>query len=362
MPVSNTYLIQANGTRLYSVADDITSVYRAVITGAVSDEILGDFVAPGFTVSVTRTDLGCKTTAEGLFAITGYVEQSFPKLNLMGYSVDLTLGAPGFRDYALSVAIPQNASFPVPAPAIAMRRLPVRVQGRIVADTAQRLPIAGARVSSVDPSSPPPSHLVALRSPLYFAHAAAVTALELSMTVSGSAQLTSVAANGAKVLNLSDRTGLAVDSVLRLSNASRTLLEYGVVESMGPGSGTGQVFLRNALNRTYSAGVATQVDFVSPGAVTATATLSADANAGDGILVASQLLTGPTVAIEPGTAAVEYHDLGAVTDSNGYYFLDGIGRTPEIFLQASAGGFTALTQGWVVEYDQEVNVVDFRLQ
>ena len=43
-----TRQIAANG-KIYTVVDDFASVYRALITGAVTDEILGDLAAPDFT-------------------------------------------------------------------------------------------------------------------------------------------------------------------------------------------------------------------------------------------------------------------------------------------------------------------------
>ena len=38
-----------------------------------------DLYAPGFTVDTGRADLATKTTANGLFAVTGYPDHIFPK-------------------------------------------------------------------------------------------------------------------------------------------------------------------------------------------------------------------------------------------------------------------------------------------
>ena len=356
-----TRQIAANG-KIYTVVDDFASVYRALITGAVTDEILSDLAAPDFTVRSDRPDLGSRTTGLGLYALTGYSEKSFPNLSTTSYAVDLVLAASGFQDHKLTMTIPMNASFPMSAPAVALRRLPVRIQGRVVTDTAQRLPISGARVISLDnPSSPPTLHTIALRSPLYLAHASGTTVREMGMTGFGSATLTTDAAAGVKVVNLSTRAGLVASSVLRFSNGSETVVEYGIVDSLGPGVGTGQAFLRQPLNRTYVSGVATTVGFLNPGAVGTTTTLGADADTGDGVLIASKLLIGNTLEVDPGTASTEYHEVGALTGSDGYYFLDGVGRVREIFLEASHAGFTSLTEDWSIQYDQAVNVVDFRL-
>jgi hypothetical protein len=96
---------------VYTIDHDRTTVYWAVITGGVTDEIFGDFYAPGFAVELTRSDLGTRTTDSGLFAITGYPKQSFPQLSTISYVVNFILSAPGFRDFPLAVTIPVNATF-----------------------------------------------------------------------------------------------------------------------------------------------------------------------------------------------------------------------------------------------------------
>jgi hypothetical protein len=356
-----SYQVQANSL-LYTVVDDCTTTYWAVITGAVTDEIFGDFFSPEFVVEISRNDLRAKTTPNGLYAVTGYPGQSFPQLNSTTYRVNLILSAPGFRDNPLQVTIPQNATFPVTGQNIAMRRLPVRIQGRVVSD-ATRTPIAGALVLSVDNAiSPPAMPITVIRSPLYFAHADGIPVQQVTMTPFGGATLTQDADAGAQILNLTARNGLTANSVIRLANASQVVLEYGVVDRLGPGAASqpGQVFLRNMLNRTYGAGVSTSVQFVNATSVGATANLTTDADAGDGVLLASQFLNGTTVELEPATLKVEYHEVGALSDSDGYYGLDGIGRVSEIFLQARQGTSEEI-QDWFVEYDQAINIVDFRL-
>lgn len=356
-----SHQIRANGL-LYTVVDDCTTAYWAILTGAVTDEILGDFYSPEFAVEVSRVDLQTKTTPNGLYAVTGYPGQSFPQLNSTSYTVNLILSAPGFRANSLPVTIPQNAAFPVVVQTVAMRRLPVRIQGRIVSD-ATRTPISGAIVLSVDnPTSPPSTHMTVVRSPLYFAHAKDVPIQQVTMTPFGSATLTQDANAGAQILNLTARNGLTTDSVVRLANASQVLLEYGVVDHLGPGAANqpGQVFLRNGLNRSYTAGASTSLQFVNVTSIGAPANLTTDADAGDGVLLATQLVNGTTVELEPATPNVEYHEIGALSDSDGYYGLDGMGRVPEIFLQVSQGASKEI-EDWFVEYDQAINIVDFRL-
>jgi hypothetical protein len=356
--LATSYQVDAN-SQVFTVVDDFTTNYWAVITGEATDEIFGTLAAPGFAVEISRADLGTKALDNGLYAITGYPGQSFPQLSTTAYTVNYVLSAPGFRDLPITANIPVDAIFPVAAPAAPMRRLPVRIQGRVVSSTT-RLPIAGASILSIDPAAPPAVHDSALRSPLYFAHANGTAVQAVTIAVIGSAALSTSVTGGDQVLNLSARTGLAANSIVRLTNSAGVLLEYGVVDHLGPGaaSAAGQVFLRNALNRSYPV-AGTAVDFVDATAAGAAATLSADADAGDGVLLASQLFS-TTVAIETGTALAELHEVGAVSDSDGYYGLDGMGRVQELFLQATQGASTG-TVDWFVEYDQPLNLVDFRL-
>jgi hypothetical protein len=100
------------------------------------------------------------------------------------------------------------------------------------------------------------------------------------------------------------------------------------------------------------------VTFVTATASGAAASLLLDADAGDSVVVADQLMSGGTLAIDVGTPAVEYHELGAIADGNGYYGVNGVGRVVELFLQASSSGVPV---SWVIEYDNATNVVDFRI-
>ncbi len=345
----------------YTVVTDVTTMYSAVVTGVVTDEIFGKFDMPDFEVAAERPDLDTKTTQQGLYAITTYVKKSFPELASTSYSIDYTLKAPGFRDYPLNVTLPVNAALPVSAPAVAMRRRPVRLQGRVVSDTTG-LPVGGALILSVDdptpPSPPPPPpilHAVMLRSPLYTAHPKNAIVQSVTCTQVGTAQLTAPARGGTSELLLNNTTGLGGSTFLEIRTPDNVLVEYAVVKSIGPTPG--EVTLATPLNRSYAAGAATVVNFVNATAIGTPAHLLSDANSGDGILVTDALLTSATVVIDNGSPAVEYHELGAVTDSNGYYGINGIGRVEKLFLQANG----ATPSGWMIEFDQATNVVDFRI-
>ncbi len=360
MAASST-ITGVDGT-VYTVTTDVTTHYWAVITGAVTDEIFGTFNMPGFAVELTRDDLQTKTTAQGLYALTGRPTLSFPQLATTAYSVSYTLTAPGFRDYPMQVPIPVNSAFPVNALGAPMRRLPVRLQGRVVSD-ATGLAVVGASVISVDnpnpPSPPPPppiAHSMLLRSPLHAVHPINTPVQAVTLTQTGSAALTQPAAAGTTTLVLNTTSGLTGSAFIQIMTPDTLLVEYAVVASTGPAPG--QVNLATPLNRSYGVGTASAVNFVTAALSGSAAHLLADPNIGDGILVADALFTAGTVVVDDGAAAVEYHELGAVTDNMGYYAFNGVGRVQELFLQAN--GATPPTP-WMIEFDQPVNVVDFRI-
>ncbi len=359
--MSATWNISGVDGTLYTVVTDVMTTYAAVVAGAVTDEIFGSFDAPDFEVIPVRPDLETKTTRQGLYALTAYPSKSFPQLATTSYTIKYTLKASGFRDYPLQVIIPAGTTLPVGAPTAALRRLPVRLQGRVVSD-ATGLPVSGALIVTVDnpnpPSPPPPPpipHTMMLRNPLYAAHPNNTTIQGVTLAQVGAAQLTQPAVGGAAALMLNNTTGLGGSAFLQIKTPDKVLVEYAVVQSVGPAPGA--VTLATPLNRSYAAGAATIINFVNATTTGSVAHLLADANGGDGIVVADTLLSAATIVVDGGTPAVEYHEMGAVTDGNGYYGVNGIGRVQEIFLQANG----ATPVAWMIEFDQAVNVVDFRI-
>jgi hypothetical protein len=348
------------GNLLYTVVDDCTTTYWALLTGSVTDEILGELYAPDFTIVTGRPELQLKKTPNGLFALTGYPDLSFPHHDITSYNLNLVLKAPGFRDLSWVQGVPAAQPFPILIPPRALRRWPVRIQGRVVNDLT-RAPISNAQVLSVDdPLNPPTVHVTAMRAPLYFDHAMGIQAQNVTMNTPLTLNLNADVASGDNVISLLNRAGLTGNPVIQFSNSSQTVVEYAVVDHLGPGApAAGQVFLRNALFHSYPQS-ATVTRF-TPNLVGGFASLSSDANAGDGVLLANQLLNGTsTLVVDSGSLTAEYHEIGALTDGDGYYGLDGMGRVPEVFLFSTQGGLQQ-TVPWFVEYDHAINVVDLRL-
>ncbi len=106
--------------------------------------------------------------------------------------------------------------------------------------------------------------------------------------------------------------GLGPNSIIRISDASQVHVEYGIVDSLGPGpaASPGLVFLRTPLSRTYPV-FGTAVGFVTASLAGAPPGLSTDADAGDGVLLAPQLFSGTVMIDSASPTLVEYHEVGA---------------------------------------------------
>ncbi|MFQ5813112.1 MAG: hypothetical protein ACE5I2_07980 [Anaerolineae bacterium] len=139
-----------------------------------------------------------------------------------------------------------------------------------------------------------------------------------------------------------------------------------MIESLAPAPADptqpGDVTLRGALNRSFPA--TTEVQKVTLGAIGTTRSLAREADAGDGLLILDGVLDVDTIEIaDPTPELVEYHALGALTDAEGFYQLNGIGRVRTVHLDARATGFAALAMPvpWTITYRQSVNIINFRL-
>ncbi|HEX8492173.1 MAG TPA: hypothetical protein VF658_04975 [Pyrinomonadaceae bacterium] len=353
--------------RNYTVVADVQTFYRALISGSVRDEITGEPIKAQFGVSVNHEGIDVRTLEGGLFGLAGYLERVFPDLSNTDYGVELSISAPGYREATQIVNLPHNSSLPLIAPPVQLRRLPVRLQGRVVEETSDRLPIPDAKIIAVNgPSASAP--VAFLRSPLHFDHASGTSIRECNLAVAGTAKtIMADAAAGSRILSLSNRAGLAVDALLRIG--PETSAEYALIESLEPLPADlnqpGKVTLRSALRHSFPAQtVVRQITHTIPmgGEVR---TLSSEAQAGDGLILLNAFLDVDGVEVlDPVAARVEYHALGARTNGDGFFRLDGVGRLRAVDLDASASGFQPLAAPapFAINYEQPVNVVNFRLQ
>jgi hypothetical protein len=214
---------------------------------------------------------------------------------------------------------------------------------------SDRTAIAGALVSSATPG------LLLLRAPLGLAHAKGVTVNARALTPAGPArQLKLAASRGDSVITLDSSGGLVAGGILRIGTDVAS--EIAVISVAGPGAD--QVTLSGPLVSSHP--VAAPIQALAPGVPTGSTTLARDADADDGVLMLAGPLAGASVELADG-ARREYRDLGALSDADGFYHLDGVTGAAALDLRALASGFGDVTRTVAIAYDNAVKLVGFRL-
>lgn len=369
--MTNPQTIQAGGFDYRVVFEDPAipfEPFQALVRSVALDETTGLPLRIQFTALPDQPFARGKTAPDGLFCLMGYPSQVLPDHANSAAVLTLTLRAPGYRDQPVSVNVPAGAPLPIVAPVVRMRRVPVRLMGRITIDDTDRSPIAGASVISVvDPDSPPPPESTELlRAPLRFNHAPGINAQQRVLNDVVLAPLRSLNADaraGSTVIVVNNRQGLAAGQILQVGSE-----RYGEYVSVSAVSTTpanlslpGEVTLGTGL--VHSFGTLTAIRVYSLGALTGVArSLAHDASAGDGLLIADGDLPSGIVEIIDGPRT-ELVVVGALTNMDGVYRFDGVGDVAQLFLQFSALGFNtpAKPTPWVINYESAVNVVDYRL-
>jgi hypothetical protein len=341
------YQTQAQGL-VYTVTDDLQSTYAALVTSSLVDEVAGTPLQIEAVVTPDLPGVGVNMTDNALFALTGYAELVFPKLSTTAYVIHLQIVAPNYRPATVTVAVPAGSALPIVFRAINMRPLPVRLQGRVVR-ASDRSAIPGATMTSTDNS------ILLLRSPLYFDHLSGVTVNAFTFSPTGVAcNLIAPVNAGSSTVFLNNNAGLAGQTLQIGSDPEAEVIS---VQTVGPAAG--QVNLQNQLNSGFPAN--TPARPVNPSPVGTSAALARNSNAGDGLLVLAGPLAASGIQISDG-ARTESHLLNAITDSSGYYHLNGLTGVVSLDLSASAGGFTTSSTTMFLAYNDPVNVVDFRLK
>lgn len=351
--------IAANG-RLYTAVADLTTTFRLVVAGRLTDALDGGVLRRPLRVEASRRGLVVKTFGDGLFAVAADPALAFPLLATDPYDFELAFTVPGYRPLTVAVPVSAGSVFPLAELAPALRRLPVRVQGRVTA-AATGAPLAGARVGLQE------AQLLPLAAPLAFPHPPGTEVRECTLAPVGPLrQVAAPAAGGGATLVLSDRLGLAPGQVLRLGPPHRA--ELGLLASLAPEPADpglpGEVTLSAPLRRSQPQGSPVQRVSALPGA--ASQPLGLDAAAGEGVLVLAGPLAvsaGGAVRVEvPPSPALELHLTGTETDAAGYYRLDGVAGIAGATFLAGAAGFLDGVTPWIIDATHPVNVLDFRLE
>ncbi len=349
--------IQVNERR-YTVVDDQVSRFEVVLRGRIVEELDAASVTAPFWLRADREDLFCKTVTGGVFCVAAEVPVAFANLASINYPVKLAIRSDGYREKALTVIIPQNATFPIAMADVVLRRIPVRVQGRVNQESGAHAPVANARVVTIAPSD----RALLLRSPVQANHSTAASvrgrpftpvALPLPPRI-----LEKPVQAGQRTIVINDRQGLAAGQLLRFGPES--LGYFREIQTVAAGPGFGDVLLTAPSERSFTAATSLEafaVGVVAPGAVT----LSRSADQGDGLLSLSGPLTGATVDIVEAGLPAEYHAVGALTDADGYYALNGITGFKKLDLRVTAPALPTKNFVRILAYGQPTNTWDFRL-
>lgn len=350
--------VDANA-RTYTVVEDLTSVFDVLVEGTVVDDVTGTAPRTTLELETDREGVFVKALDNGIFCLAGELDWVLPRHATTAHSFPLTIRARGYLPQTFLVSAPAAGALPLTLPEARLRPSPVRVQGRVVQSSMNRTAAAGAiiRIANVGAQS-----RIALRTPLHADHGATTPVQRRNATPAGVVRnLSRDAARGTDVLAL---TGAAVAGTPVLGLEPARQLEFVPVAAAGPGPS--EVTLTQPLTRSYLAG--TEVDeftFSTPGG-SPVRQLTRDALVGDGLLLLNDIIGLAATAVQVGDAAagpIELHAVGAVTDADGYYALDGVGGVTEISLRArpTPTGVAGPTVLWKLDYGSSSNLVNLQL-
>ncbi len=343
----------------YTVVDDTTKRFDALIYGLLSDAVSGQPIST-FTVASDHPLISARRAAPGIFVLSGTAGRVFPD-RTCDYVVNLSISAPTYRPLTRAVAIHPTTTLPLDLGELTLLPLPISLRGRATQANGSGAPVSGVRITLVDDPNPPPAteHTLALSQPLTRDHPVGTLVRECQLTPLGIQRHVVFAARaGATSLALDDLSGLAPGDLLRFGTG-----EYNFVAAVGSPRAY-EITLRHPLQASLSASaLARQISVTIPFGG-ASGQLTQPAAEGDGVLILDAALDVDAVEIDSG-AAVEYRAVGVLTDADGYYRLDGITHLQSLWLDAAAAGFTPLASPvrHVVVYDAgAANVEDFTLE
>ena len=343
-----TYQRTAN-QRIYTLVDDLTEIFQVVVTGRVTSAEWNTPLANP-QIKVDHPAVFVRTFTTGYFALAGKIPVLFPELDTQAYALQITVSAPGHDGSTVTVAVPISSAFPLAEQSFLLHYTPVRLQGRVtLASTGAPVVSATVRVDE--------ANLSTLRAPTRFAHLNSTQVNSGTLTSSGVLRtVIHSTPPDAQELRLSDTTGLGGGSILRLGNPMA--YTFVVLDSVPQ---PGIVLLRGTPRRSVNQGeVARLVTFAPDGG---TQQLSDDVPAGVGLLPLDGTLGGDALQIDdPNPLQVEYHAVAAVTDSQGYYRLNGVGRRQTVHLRAvDAPVLNDAERDWLIDPRQPINTVNFSL-
>lgn len=355
--MGTTFTVTVGSTR-YDVVEDIESLFEAVASGVVKDDVTQRPPLTDVAVTASRPELDGTYLESGAWGVAGALDLALPEYPAAPATFDVGLSAPGYRPATLTVTVPAAAALPVTVADVELRPFPIRVEGRVTGSTQNPSPVADAIVRI---ANRPGQALVSLRTPVHGPHPQGTDVRPITVADTGTERKLAVPAEGgAQTIVLDDVTGLAGQVV---GFDWQRELELARVETIDAAASTAE--LSGPLTRAYPRDIRLKQFTVSPG-TPPSRTLDRDADAGDGLLVLDGALDPDTAAVQignPATPEVEFAAVGALSDDDGFYAFEGIGGVETVDLRGRA---TAVSPDGprfsrTLEYGRRTNVVNLRL-
>jgi hypothetical protein len=346
------------GSITYEVVEDLVSLFDGVATGVVKDDVTLRAPRTDVTVTPSRAELAGTYFESGVWGVSGRLELALPAYPGAAETFDVQLAAPGYRPAALTVTVPAGGALPVAVGDVELRPFPVRVEGRVIRSTLSPTPAADAIVRIADRAG---QALVSLRTPVHGPHPQGTDVRPIDVAGTGAERrLTAPSESDGETVVLDNVAGLTGQVV---AFDWQRELEFARVQTVDAASSTAT--LSGPLTRAYPRNTRLREFTVSPG-TPPSRTLDRDADAGDGLLVLDGALDPDAAAVQIGNPAapdVEFAAVGALSDADGFYALEGIGGVETVDLRGRA---TAVSPDGprfsrTLEYGRRTNVVNLRL-
>lgn len=301
---------------------------RALAVVALVDEWTG--LAPEQIRATSRTPWIRAHVTDGYLVLTGVPERALPHLATAAETIVVRLERPGRGRYDVELVVPVNSALPWRGPALALDSTVVAVAGRVRRSSFPHAAVGGA---ILDVQGVGTQSLVALRTPLAFAHDAGVTVRRRNLNPGAATTAGQTAAGQTRVV-VASTAGIVNGTVLAIGPEERE--EHVTASGLEPG---GVVVLRVPLVRSVADGAA--VRLFTTGGTSGPTTLTRAARPGDGVVVTAAASTADILEVSDGVRT-ELRSTGLKSDPTGAWRLDGVRGIPRISLTVSAAGLTTV--------------------
>ena len=139
--MGTTFTVTVGSTR-YEVVEDVESLFDAVASGVVKDDVTLRPPLTDVAVTASRPELAGTYLESGAWGVAGALDLALPEYPAAAATFDVQLSAPGYRPATLTVTVPAAARLPVSVADVELRPFPIRVEGRVTASTQNPAPVS----------------------------------------------------------------------------------------------------------------------------------------------------------------------------------------------------------------------------